>query len=759
MLGATGSWFAGGVSGRRLLSSPSECACYRTDTNATSAPLSHPIVPRIHAAVETAQQWHFTTPHVCGADGREYASRLQATRAGVDVANCGQCSKCSSIVAVDAMHVRATSLTKRASLAAVAYLFGGETVHWLLMRSGLVGFDAPCADCWLAATQCNLASCAQHCLYGWQNPLSSSPTINGTTRLNACMQCDELHCSAYFLQACGANRRTAGVVSDINRPSEHVCMAARSDAHARAASNAIHGNAPLSSRAWWRALPIPADATWLVVPTSALLVLTCLLTWLLGPRHQPLPHGHYESPRRFLLTGCASGMGRRITAELLWAGHMVMATDVSEESLRAISHKDGWSRLSREGKNASGVILLMPLDVRDPAAWDAVLRAATHAWGGLDTVLNFAGLLEPKSALEITSRSIDMHVDVMTKGVMHGTCAAARAFATQPHAAHDGLGGHVVNVSSLGAVAPVAGVSLYQAAKAGCRTFSLAAAKDLASHNVVVSVLMPDAVATPMADLQLFQDESAMAYSGRILTLDQLTTCVLEHVLPCRPMEARLGADYVRQWGAGVADAFPSSRAVAWTEASMRREGRKRQARECARRLADDECGSLADDERARLTARQQELRLSDGRGCQSGVRGSGRVGGGGWWRVVAAVLVGWALILHFGACAGFSDFAKASLARPSHLKAADLAVSLSAARGGWGAPRRHRVALVTGATSGIGRETAAALVEAGHHVIMGARSAAKAAEAVAEARARARRRGLGGTAEAVLMISRASAQ
>eukprot|EP00966_Prymnesium_polylepis_P066992 1554997-Prymnesium_polylepis.2 len=87
----------------------------------------------------------------------------------------------------------------------------------------------------------------------------------------------------------------------------------------------------------------------------------------------------------------------------------------------------------------------------------------------------------------------------MLKGVMHGTVAAARAFQSQAVAAHDGHGGHVINVSSLGAVAPVSGVSLYQAAKAGCRTFSLAAAKDLASHNVVVSVLMPDAVATPMA--------------------------------------------------------------------------------------------------------------------------------------------------------------------------------------------------------------------------------------------------------------------
>ena len=97
---------------------------------------------------------------------------------------------------------------------------------------------------------------------------------------------------------------------------------------------------------------------------------------------------------------------------------------------------------------------------------------------------------------------------------------------------------------------------------------------------------MPDAVATPMADLQLLHDESTMAYSGGILTLDQLERCLLDDVLLTRPLERRLGATYVRQWGAAFADNFPSSRAVEWTEADMRRKGRAAQAKECARRLA-----------------------------------------------------------------------------------------------------------------------------------------------------------------------------
>ena len=733
VLGHTGHWFAEGVGGRRLLFAPSMCECYHVGSAGATEALPHPTVPRLHPAIETADQWHFNTRRVCAADGLEYPSANAARAAGADVSNCGQCSKCSSLESVDAMHRHATSLTKRASIAGVIYLLGGETVHWLLMRSGLIGFDQPCADCWLAATQCNLASCAQHCLYGWTNPLSASSTVNGSTALNACMQCDEIHCSAYFLQACGANRRTAGVVSDINRPSVHVCAAARADALERAASNATGGGS-----AEWGSLrlgiaglvAVQAAATRYATLVAAVAALLVLLRVLLGPRMRPLPAGHYEQPRRFLLTGCASGMGRRLTATLLRAGHSVLATDVNGGALMEACNADGWHQLSR----VSGGLMLRALDVRKPEAWLEVLEAASGAWEGLDTIINFAGLLVPASALDVTTGQIDAHIDVMVKGVMHGTVGGAKAFCAQARPAHGGHGGHIVNVSSLGAVAPVSGVSLYQAAKAGCRTFSIAAAKDLASKGVVVSVLMPDAVATPMAELQLLHDESAMAYSGGILTLDQLMDSLVSHVLPNRPMEKRLGATYVRQWGACFADCFPSSLAIAWTEAGMRRSGRAAQANECARRLA---AGNLTTEESAVLSARLKQLDPTRSTAtAPSGAR---------QWLVrlrnAMLIIITWLAILHVGACAGPSDLAKASFGLPSHPMAAEFAVSHKRSFHG-------RVALVTGATSGVGLETAGALAEAGFHVLMGARSPTAATVAIATVRARALKRGRGGSAE-----------
>ena len=80
VLGHTGDWFDATVSGRRLLSSPHECECYAV---AGGAAVPHPRVPRLHAPLETAEQWHFRTRRVWGADSKEYRSAAWARRAGV----------------------------------------------------------------------------------------------------------------------------------------------------------------------------------------------------------------------------------------------------------------------------------------------------------------------------------------------------------------------------------------------------------------------------------------------------------------------------------------------------------------------------------------------------------------------------------------------------------------------------------------------------------------------------------------------------
>src|SRR5262249_26511003 len=152
-------------------------------------------------------------------------------------------------------------------------------------------------------------------------------------------------------------------------------------------------------------------------------------------------------------------------------------------------------------------VLLCKLDVRREDDWDRAMDAAATAFGGIDVVLNIAGALRPGYVHELAAQDIDLHLDVNVKGVVLGTRAAARRMIP----AHKG---HIINFGSLASLVPVPGLSLYSASKFAVRGFSLAAANELARYGIAVTVVLPDAVATPMLDLQVDYDEAAMTFSG-----------------------------------------------------------------------------------------------------------------------------------------------------------------------------------------------------------------------------------------------------
>jgi 3-oxoacyl-[acyl-carrier protein] reductase len=101
--------------------------------------------------------------------------------------------------------------------------------------------------------------------------------------------------------------------------------------------------------------------------------------------------------------------------------------------------------------------------------------------------------------------------------------------------------GHVVNLGSLASLAPAPGLCLYAASKFAVRGFSLAAAQELEPHGVALSLIMPDAVQTPMLDLQVDYPEAALTFSGaKALTVEDIERVLFEHVLPDRPLEVAL---------------------------------------------------------------------------------------------------------------------------------------------------------------------------------------------------------------------------
>ncbi len=274
-------------------------------------------------------------------------------------------------------------------------------------------------------------------------------------------------------------------------------------------------------------------------------------------------------PDRFFVTGCASGIGRQLADEILARGHRLVATDVDLEGLRAHAEAARWpeerARVER-------------LDVRDPQAWEARIAAAEAEWGGLDVVANVAGYARPGRLPAIDVEDVHRHFDVNVKGVVFGTRAAARGMVARGS-------GHVVNVASLASLAPIPGLALYSASKYAVRAFSLAAAEELRPRGVAVTTVCPDAVATPMLDLQLDYPEAALTFTApRVLTVEDLSELILGRVLERRPLIVTLPR--WRGWLARLGDLSP--RAARLLARVMERQGLRKQRalRDRARRRA-----------------------------------------------------------------------------------------------------------------------------------------------------------------------------
>jgi 3-oxoacyl-[acyl-carrier protein] reductase len=229
-----------------------------------------------------------------------------------------------------------------------------------------------------------------------------------------------------------------------------------------------------------------------------------------------------ESSRGFVITGCASGIGRRLASVLLARGHRVLATDVRADALERVAESENWpkDRMRTHG-----------FDVRSAQNWEQALDAFENAFGRLDVLMNVAGVLRPAYTVDIDPADVDLHFDVNTKGVVYGTRAAAKRMLPRG-------GGHVVNIGSLAALAPIPGLSLYSASKFAVRAFSLAADRELRERGVAVSVVLPDAVETPMLELQVGYEEAALTFSGtRPLTVDEVVGVITDDVLVHKPEE------------------------------------------------------------------------------------------------------------------------------------------------------------------------------------------------------------------------------
>lgn len=220
----------------------------------------------------------------------------------------------------------------------------------------------------------------------------------------------------------------------------------------------------------------------------------------------------------FFVTGAASGIGKRVTEVLLEKNQRVVATDIAHDQLVTL-HKSHPN------------LLLLKLDVTDHSMWETCYAQAVEKFNTIDVHMNIAGYLKPGYVLDITMQDVSRHIDINTKGVIYGTHYAAKHMKQNRH-------GHIVNIASMAALCPIAGLGLYSASKYACRAFTLLSAAELKPHGIKATAVCPDAVQTPMLTLQLDHQEASRTFSGdALLTADDVVSVLLGTVLSEQPLE------------------------------------------------------------------------------------------------------------------------------------------------------------------------------------------------------------------------------
>ena len=182
---------------------------------------------------------------------------------------------------------------------------------------------------------------------------------------------------------------------------------------------------------------------------------------------------------RIAVTGGAQGIGRALAERLVSGGAQVALGDVDVERAQRTAAEIGHGTIAVE------------LDVSDRASFDKFLDEATDRLGGLDVLVNNAGIMPIGPYLDESDAVTDRTVDVDLRGVLIGSKLAGHRFAAQGH-------GHVVNIASVLGTIASPNAATYCATKYAVIGFGEALRQEWAGSGVSLSTVCPGFVRTEL---------------------------------------------------------------------------------------------------------------------------------------------------------------------------------------------------------------------------------------------------------------------
>lgn len=188
-----------------------------------------------------------------------------------------------------------------------------------------------------------------------------------------------------------------------------------------------------------------------------------------------------------IVTGAASGLGKAVAMRFAEAGVDVAVADINiEKALKT----------AEEIKSMGRKAIAFQIDTSNPEAFDKLINAAVENLGGLDFMINCAGIGIMKPILEFSPKEINSLIDIDLKGTIYG-CKAALAYMIPKKS------GRIVNLSSIAAKMATPASSVYAAAKAGVMALTAALGREAAESDININAICPGIVRTDMWEKQL----------------------------------------------------------------------------------------------------------------------------------------------------------------------------------------------------------------------------------------------------------------
>ena len=211
------------------------------------------------------------------------------------------------------------------------------------------------------------------------------------------------------------------------------------------------------------------------------------------------------SGRKALVTGGAQGLGAGMAQALAAAGAAVMIGDINDDR-----GKETAESLKGTGATAG----FTHLDVTDEHSWEAAITQTVSELGGLDVVVNNAGLEISSLVVDIEAADLHKMLDVNVVGTMLGVKHALRAMRPGGIA---GTGGSVINIASVAATIAFPGIAGYSATKSAVDRLTRVAAFESGKlgYGVRVNCIYPGLVPTEMG-MQLAVKHVEMGLAGSV---------------------------------------------------------------------------------------------------------------------------------------------------------------------------------------------------------------------------------------------------